>query len=55
MTTGKKIFSLRYKLALLFGALILVAGIIMGVLAIGIARKAVIEKIEAHLTDNAIC
>ena len=53
MTTGKKIFSLRYKLALLFGALILVTGIIMGVLAIRIARKAVIEKIEAHLTDKA--
>jgi len=53
MTTGKKIFSLRYKLALLFGALILVAGVTMGALAIKIARKAVLEKIEAHLTDKA--
>ena len=53
MTTGKKIFSLRYKLVLLFGALILLAGIAMGILAIIIARKAVIEKIEDHLTDKA--
>ena len=53
MTTGKKIFSLRYKLALLFGALILIVGVTMGVLAVRIARKAVIEKIEAHLTDKA--
>ena len=53
MSTGKKIFSLRYKLALLFGALILIAGVTMGVLATRIARKAVIEKITAHLTDKA--
>ena len=53
MSTGKKIFSLRYKLALLFGALILIAGVTMGVLATRIARKAVIEKVEAHLTDKA--
>nr|WP_298680734.1 methyl-accepting chemotaxis protein [uncultured Treponema sp.] len=53
MTTGKKIFSLRYKLVLLFGALSLLAGIAMGILAIIIARKAVIEKIEDHLTDKA--
>ena len=53
MTTEKRIFSLRYKLALLFGALILVASVTMGILTIVIARKAVIEKIEAHLTDKA--
>ncbi|MGP1430891.1 MAG: methyl-accepting chemotaxis protein [Treponema sp.] len=53
MTTDKKIFSLRYKLSLLFGALILTAGVTMGVLATRIARKIVIEKIEAHLTDKA--
>ena len=53
MTTGKKIFSLRYKLALLFGALILIAGVMMGIMAIRIARKAVTERIEAHLTDKA--
>ncbi|MGP1594784.1 MAG: methyl-accepting chemotaxis protein [Treponema sp.] len=53
MNTDKKIFSLRYKLALFFGALILVAGVIMSFFTIKIARKAVIEKIEAHLTDKA--
>jgi len=49
----KKRFSLRYKLILIFGILIAVAGITEGLLAIRIARKAVTEKIEAHLTDKA--
>ena len=53
MNTEKKIFSLRYKLVLLFSLLILLAGVIMGELSIRTARKAVIEKIEAHLTDKA--
>lgn len=53
MNTKTKIFSLRYKLVLLFGLLILAAGIIMGFLAVRTARKAVIEKIEVHLTDKA--
>ena len=49
----KKRFSLRYKLILIFGILIAVAGITEGILAIRIARKAVTEKIEAHLMDKA--
>ena len=53
MSTNKRIFSLRYKLVLLFGALILVAGIVMAALAVRTARKAVIEKITVHLTDKA--
>ena len=53
MTTGKRIFSLKYKLALLFAALILIVGVTMSILAIRIARKAVTERIEAHLTDKA--
>jgi len=53
MNTKTKIFSLRYKLVLLFGLLILAAGIILGFLAVRTARKAVIEKIEVHLTDKA--
>ena len=53
MDTKKKIVSLRYKLVLLFGLLILSAGVIMGLLAVRTARKAVIEKIEAHLIDKA--
>ena len=36
----KKRFSLRYKLILIFGLLILVAGFIEGLLAIRTARKA---------------
>ena len=53
MTTGKRIFSLKYKLALLFAALILIVGVTMSILVIRIARKAVTERIEAHLTDKA--
>ena len=53
MNTGKKFFSLRYKLVLLFSALILIVGVTMGILATRIARKAVIEKITVHLTDKA--
>ena len=53
MTTGKRIFPLRYKLVLFFGLLILAAGITLGTLAIRTARKAVMEKIEVHLTDKA--
>ena len=49
----KKRFSLRYKLILIFGILIAVAGITESLLAIRIARKAVTKKIEAHLMDKA--
>ena len=46
-------FSLRKKLILIFGILIAAAGIIEIVFAVVIARKAVTEKIEAHLIDKA--
>ena len=49
----KKRFSLRYKLIIIFGFLILTAGLTEGVLAIRTARKAVTEKIETHLIDKA--
>ena len=49
----KKRFSIRYKLILIFGILIAAAGITEGLLATKIARTAVSEKIEAHLTDKA--
>ena len=49
----KKRVSLRYKLILIFGALILMAGTIEALLAIRTARRAVIEKVETHLTDKA--
>ena len=50
---NKKRFSLKTKLVLIFGLLIAVASIIEGILAINIARKAVSEKVETHLTDKA--
>ena len=48
----KKRFSLRYKLILIFGLLIALASTIQGLLAVKIARKAVIEKVETHLIDK---
>ncbi|UTY23078.1 methyl-accepting chemotaxis protein [Treponema denticola] len=49
----KKRFSLRNKLMIVFGLLILTVGLILSVLAIRTARKAVTEKVEAHLIDKA--
>jgi len=49
----KKRFSIRYKLIIIFGALILAAGVIEGVLAVRSASKAVTEKVEMHLIDKA--
>ena len=48
-----KRFSLRYKLILIFGFLIAAASILEIVLAVRTARKAVTEKVEAHLIDKA--
>ena len=44
---------MRNKLLIIFGLLVAFATIIEGLLAIRTARKAVIEKIETHLTDKA--
>ena len=49
----KKRFSLRNKLLIVFGVLILTVGLILSVLAIRTARKAVTEKVETHLIDKA--
>ena len=49
----KKRFSIRYKLIIIFGLLILTAGVIESLLAVRTARKAVIEKVETHLIDKA--
>ena len=49
----KKRFSLRYKLILIFGVLILLVSSIETLLAVQTARKAVIEKVETHLIDKA--
>ena len=49
----KKRFSIRNKLIIIFGVLILTVGLILSVLAIRTARKAVTEKVETHLIDKA--
>ena len=49
----EKRFSLKNKLVLIFGALIAIGSLVEGLLAVNIARKAVVEKIEVHLTDKA--
>ena len=49
----KKRFSLRNKLMIIFGLLILSAGFILALLAVRTARKAVTEKVETHLIDKA--
>ena len=48
-----KRFSIRNKLIIIFGLLILVACITLGLLAVRKARKAVTEKVEVHLIDKA--
>ncbi|MGP1458348.1 MAG: cache domain-containing protein [Treponema sp.] len=49
----KKRFSIRLKLVIIFGLLIAAASTILELLAVRIARKAVMEKIATHLTDKA--
>ena len=49
----KKRFSIRSKLLIIFGLLILTAGVIESLLAVRTARKAVTEKVETHLIDKA--
>ena len=51
--TGKKRFSLRKKLVLIFGFLIAAALTTAALITVRNARKAVLEKVEAHLTDKA--
>ena len=49
----KKRFSMRNKLLIIFGLLVLAAASVEGLLAVRTARKAVTEKVEAHLIDKA--
>ena len=53
MEKQTKRFSMRNKLMLIFGLLILVACLTLGILAVRTARKAVTEKVEVHLIDKA--
>ena len=49
----KNRFSLKNKLIFIFGALVAIASLVEGLLAVRIARKAVTEKVESHLIDKA--
>ena len=49
----KKRFSLRNKLMIVFGLLILAVGFTLALIGVRTARKAVTEKVEAHLIDKA--
>ena len=49
----KKRFSLKNKMVFIFGLLISIALVTAGILAVHKARKAVLEKVETHLTDKA--
>ena len=48
-----KVFSIRKKLILIFGILIITAVFIQGFIAIRISKRAITEKIETHLMDKA--
>ena len=49
----KKRFSLRNKLMIVFGLLILAVGFTLALIGVRTARKAVTEKVETHLIDKA--
>jgi len=51
--TTKKRFSIKLKLLLIFGTLLIISVLILGLLAMNMARKAVSEKVETHLIDKA--
>ena len=51
---SKKRFSIRYKLLVVFGLLVVVSIFMLGLLALSMAKRAVLEKVETHLKDKAI-
>ncbi|MGP1520743.1 MAG: methyl-accepting chemotaxis protein [Treponema sp.] len=55
MSTSKepKLFSIRKKLVILFGGLIVISSLSLGRTALYLAKKAVLEKVSAHLIDKA--
>ena len=48
-----KRFSMRNKLMIVFGLLILAVGFTLALIAVRTARKAVTEKVATHLIDKA--
>ncbi len=53
MSKSKKRFSMRNKLLIVFGFLILATGLTLAVIGVRVARRAVTEKVETHLIDKA--
>ena len=53
MIKEKKRFSMRNKLLLVFGLLILAVGFTLALIGVRTARKAVTEKVATHLIDKA--
>ncbi|MGF7109088.1 methyl-accepting chemotaxis protein [Treponema pedis] len=49
----KKRFSIRKKLLIIFGLLVVSAILLLGLLAFGTAKKAVTEKVETQLSEKA--
>ncbi len=52
--TTRKIFSLKYKLMLVFGLMVALSLFIADFISVKIARKVAIEKVEKHLEDKAM-
>ncbi|UTY24716.1 methyl-accepting chemotaxis protein [Treponema denticola] len=49
----KKIFSIRKKLLIFFASIVFIAVAAQGIIGAIISRKAILEKVEVHLTDKA--
>ena len=49
----KKRFSMRNKLMIVFGVLVFTVGLILALIGVRTARKAVTEKVATHLIDKA--
>lgn len=50
---NSKIFSIKYKLVLIFAFMILVLVLALGFFSVNIAKDAVVEKVETHLKSEA--
>ena len=49
---NKRFISIRTKLVLLFGSLILISGIALGLTALYLAKRALIQKVSVYLVEK---
>jgi len=49
---NKKFMSIRTKLVLLFGSLILASGVLLGLNALHLAKNAVLEKVSTRMQEK---